>query len=444
VRRADAPTGPTGPIPGQGAPAGSAEDAFDRVSAPGSVPGSASGLEEAEFDARLRAMQERTEGQRAALEAQRAAGPYAGSAAGVRGVLGGASGDAIDYGDVPTGGETLTALGRAARAAGRGPAPGGGGSGFGSGPTAAQGGPSAKLAGGAATIVLIAVLVATSGAFDVAGAGRRSGGSGAAEAPALSKEERDDREREVARLRARVASDPADAESLEALAVSLAELGDYPAASRELERLLGPGADDAAGRGLPTAAAARAAGGPGADPEAWRLLGEVRALGGDARGAVPAFERSIAVSDGGRASLEQLQGLAGSLAAAGRDADAAAVVRAEIGDPASRLGDVEARLLLGKVYASSKGRAEEAERAYADCVAAHPEDYRAHLARGLWLRDSANRRGDAQRSFVQARFYAPEAARPLVDRIAGKTVRREAIKLAEGGGGGGGGGGEAP
>ena len=44
-----------------------------------------------------------------------------------------------------------------------------------------------------------------------------------------------------------------------------------------------------------------------------------------------------------------------------------------------------------------------------------PEDFRAYLAKGLLLQDQG-RAGDAQRYFIQARFFAKEQ-KPLVDQI---------------------------
>ncbi len=44
-----------------------------------------------------------------------------------------------------------------------------------------------------------------------------------------------------------------------------------------------------------------------------------------------------------------------------------------------------------------------------------PEDFRAYLAKGLLLQDQG-RAGDAQRYFIQARFYAKEQ-KNVVDQI---------------------------
>ena len=296
---------------------------------------------------------------------------------------------------------------------------------------------------------------------------KKSGG-----APTLSEEEVASREAAVKDLRAKAQGAEADWESVEALAVNLAELGKYADAEKELVRLCESN---------------RAA-----DPvEAWRLLGEVRARQSKWSDAAAAYRNGIQVG-GGQPSIEQLQvrsgppgrprtslsipisipnsptlpiphpqlppilsepssapvrppthalslcarpalqGLAGVLVSGGEGAAAVDLVRSSIAaasaasSPSSSLSStpplnvVELKLLLGKVYSQWKGHGGDALNVYDELIASDPEDFRGHLAKGVLLKE-AGRSGDAQRSFIQARFLAPPEARPLVDRIAGRS-----------------------
>jgi len=49
----------------------------------------------------------------------------------------------------------------------------------------------------------------------------------------------------------------------------------------------------------------------------------------------------------------------------------------------------------------------------------HPEDFRPYLAKGLVLQQQGQK-GDATRYFIQARYFAPAAARGVVDAIIGQ------------------------
>lgn len=132
-------------------------------------------------------------------------------------------------------------------------------------------------------------------------------------------------------------------------------------------------------------------------------MGEVRAFQGKYADAADAYKRSIKES-GGRADLEQLQGLAGALAGAGREAEAVAAVRSAL-EEASRgsasaegaegaangVGEVEARLLLGKVYAQWKGHVGDATAVYDELIQKYPEDFRGYLAKGVLLRDNGSK-----------------------------------------------------
>lgn len=58
----------------------------------------------------------------------------------------------------------------------------------------------------------------------------------------------------------------------------------------------------------------------------------------------------------------------------------------------------------------------EALAVYDGLIERHPEDFRGFAAKGVLLRRQG-KKGDAQRLFVQARYYAPPELRSLVDRI---------------------------
>lgn len=125
---------------------------------------------------------------------------------------------------------------------------------------------------------------------------------------------------------------------------------------------------------------------PRVPADVWRLLGEVRAFQAKYPEAADAYRKSIQVS-GGQAGLEQLQGLAGALVRAGREAEAVQVVKAEVGRE-GRVGPVEARLLLGKVYSQWRGHTGDAAAVYDEIVRVAPDDFRGYLAKAVLLRDT--------------------------------------------------------
>ncbi|EMS61677.1 hypothetical protein TRIUR3_25337 [Triticum urartu] len=70
-------------------------------------------------------------------------------------------------------------------------------------------------------------------------------------------------------------------------------------------------------------------------------------------------------------------------------------------------------LLLGKAY-SDWGHISDAVTVYDNLITEHPEDFRGYLAKGAILKQNG-KAGDAERMFIQAKFFAPEAAKALVD-----------------------------
>lgn len=75
---------------------------------------------------------------------------------------------------------------------------------------------------------------------------------------------------------------------------------------------------------------------------------------------------------------------------------------------------IQVELLLGKVY-SDWGHISDALSVYDQLISTHPDDFRGYLAKGIILKENG-RLGDAERMFIQARFFAPEKAKALVDR----------------------------
>ncbi|TXG46414.1 hypothetical protein EZV62_028087 [Acer yangbiense] len=113
------------------------------------------------------------------------------------------------------------------------------------------------------------------------------------------------------------------------------------------------------------------------DPDVLRLLGEVKYELKDYEGSAAAYRLSAMTN----ASL-------------------------------SHLKDVE--LLLGKAY-SDGGRVSDAVAVYDQLISSYPNDFRGYLAKGIIFKENG-RVGDAERMFIQARFFAPENAKALVDR----------------------------
>lgn len=75
---------------------------------------------------------------------------------------------------------------------------------------------------------------------------------------------------------------------------------------------------------------------------------------------------------------------------------------------------IQLDLLLGKAY-SDWGHVSDAISVYDQIISKHPDDFRGYLAKGVILKEKGSV-GDAERMFIQARFFAPEKAKALVDR----------------------------
>uniref|UniRef100_A0A453CX47 Tetratricopeptide repeat protein n=1 Tax=Aegilops tauschii subsp. strangulata TaxID=200361 RepID=A0A453CX47_AEGTS len=204
---------------------------------------------------------------------------------------------------------------------------------------------------------------------------------------------------------------PNDPTALEGAAVSLVELGEYQKASDLLEKLV---------KVIPDKA------------EAYRLLGEVKFELKDYDGSSSSYRNSLSSSDS--IDFDVLRGLTNSLVAAKKPDQAVEVILScrrklsekrqtrqpdleaanENGAQESRdIDPIQVDLLLGKAY-SDWGHISDAVTVYDNLIAEHPEDFRGYLAKGAILKQNG-KAGDAERMFIQAKFFAPEAAKALVD-----------------------------
>ncbi|KAK9281536.1 hypothetical protein L1049_004439 [Liquidambar formosana] len=203
---------------------------------------------------------------------------------------------------------------------------------------------------------------------------------------------------------------PKDTTALEGAAVTLAELGEYTRAASFLEDLT---------KEKPS------------DPDAFRLLGEIKYELKDYEGSAAAYRSSTMVSKS--VDFEVLRGLTNALLAAKKPDEAVQVLlasreRLNLGKSNDRDNKVDSRrmetelqvdpiqveLLLGKAY-SDWGHISDAVSVYDGLISSHPDDFRGYLAKGIILKENG-KVGDAERMFIQARFFAPEKAKALVDR----------------------------
>ncbi|KAF7814619.1 superkiller protein 3 [Senna tora] len=222
----------------------------------------------------------------------------------------------------------------------------------------------------------------------------------------LSEEEKASLQNRLKEYEAILRNSPKDPTALEGAAVTSAELGEYARAASLLDDLTKVKPSDA---------------------DVFRLLGEVKFELKDYQGSVAAYKNSAMVSKD--INFEVLRGLTNSLLAAkkpdeavqfllscrerlnsGRTSNIAAGSTTE----SEQLDPVQVELLLGKAY-SDWGHVSDAITIYDQLISTHPEDFRGYLAKGIILKEN-NNIGDAERMFIQARFFAPENAKPLVDR----------------------------
>lgn len=227
----------------------------------------------------------------------------------------------------------------------------------------------------------------------------------------LSKEETAVVQSRLQQYEATLSSSPKDPVALEGAAVTLAELGEYARAASYLEDL---------SKEKPS------------DPDVFRLLGEIKYELKDYEGSAAAYKSSAKVTKG--TDFEVLRGLTNALLAAKKPEEAVQVLlesrerlnngklsdstimtesRTE-GNETQDVDPIQVELLLGKAY-SDWGHISDALSVYDQLISSHPSDFRGYLAKGILLKENG-KVGDAERMFIQARFFAPEKAKAFVDR----------------------------
>ncbi|XP_066389775.1 protein SLOW GREEN 1, chloroplastic-like isoform X2 [Miscanthus floridulus] len=230
----------------------------------------------------------------------------------------------------------------------------------------------------------------------------------------LSQEEEEKFKNALQGFQATLSKSPNDPTALEGAAVSLVELGEYEKASTFLEKLI---------KVIPDKA------------EAYRLLGEVKFELKDYEGSSSAYRSALSSSD--NIDFEVLRGLTNSLLAAKKPDQAVDIIllchrklneKSQTGlvdleaandndrQKPQDIDPIQVDLLLGKAYCDW-GHISDAISVYDTLITEHPEDFRGYLAKGIILKENG-KAGDAERMFIQAKFFAPQAAKALVDRYA--------------------------
>lgn len=82
--------------------------------------------------------------------------------------------------------------------------------------------------------------------------------------------------------------------------------------------------------------------------------------------------------------------------------------------------------VAGKAYAAWRGHDQDALAAYDTLIGAFPTDFRGYLAKGMFLKERG-RQGDAERMFLQAKFYAPDNMQAFVANRAGQQPDTEPL-----------------
>lgn len=134
-------------------------------------------------------------------------------------------------------------------------------------------------------------------------------------------------------------------------------------------------------------------------------------------------EPATAGSSSGASSIEGPSTSSSSDGSSSSTSGAAEQAQAQQQQPVKPLDDVSLDLMLAKTYTRWRGHDNDVLATYDASIAAHPEDFRVYLAKGRWLREQG-RRGDAERMFIQAKFYARDnpASAALVQRLAADPV----------------------
>ncbi|XP_073141509.1 uncharacterized protein [Henckelia pumila] len=221
----------------------------------------------------------------------------------------------------------------------------------------------------------------------------------------ISKEERANLEERLKKFEQTLAISPEDSTALEGAAVTLAEMREYKRAATLLEKLSEKKEND---------------------PDVFRLLGEVKYALQDYEGSANAYRSASMASRS--TDFEVLRGLTNALLASKKPDQAVQVLLAsrerldkekssnnnDMAGTSSAVDPIQVNLLLGKAYADW-GHISDAVSVYDQLIANHPDDFRGYLAKGIMLKQNGSR-GDAERMFIQARFFAPDEAKVLVDK----------------------------
>lgn len=248
------------------------------------------------------------------------------------------------------------------------------------------------------TLALAGILLVTSADLyfgsskKVASSPQSQADLGDAIATELTSEQRKGLESRLQEFTDRLLERQDDEEALEGASVLNAQLGNLKTAEEQLEKLAKLKPDDS-------------------DP--LRVLAEVQSGLGEYPKAIESYKKAWETS--GRSSLEVLQGLANTLAAADKPQEAIDLITTTPSSSGS-LGPVELGLLKAKVYSSWKGRSNDALAAYDELCDQFPSDFRPFIAKALYLK-SQGRSGDAYRFYLEAKYLAPPSAKATLDTL---------------------------
>ncbi|KAL3632798.1 hypothetical protein CASFOL_025782 [Castilleja foliolosa] len=235
---------------------------------------------------------------------------------------------------------------------------------------------------GVGVAVLVFGLVFTLG--DFLPSGSVSPTEEAVEVNKISEKEKAELEERLKQFEVTLGISLEDSTALEGAAVTLAEMGEYKRAAPLLEKLT---------ETKPS------------DPDAFRLLGEVKYVLRDYETSVLAYRNAEKASKS--IDFEILRGLTNSLLAAKRPGQAVQellacrerLIKENSSETRSDVDPIQVELLLGKAY-SDWGHISDAISVYDQLISSHPDDFRGYLAKGIILKENKSV-GDAERMFIQ-------------------------------------------
>ncbi|XP_042449403.1 uncharacterized protein LOC122034287 [Zingiber officinale] len=232
----------------------------------------------------------------------------------------------------------------------------------------------------------------------------------------LAEEEKSILKTKLEEYKETLSNSPEDLSALKGAIVTMKDLGEYQQASSLLEKMTKERPNNA---------------------DAFRLLGDIKFELKDYDGSVSAYHNSLSAS--GIVDFEVLRGLTNSFLAAGKSDQAVQTLlsyqdilsesdlvgfgtdvdnKVKMNKQRFNVDPIEVDLLLGKSY-SDWGHVSDAVAVYDQLISKHPDDFRGYLAKGIILKQTGNI-GDAERMFIQARFFAPANVKPIVDRYLAK------------------------